>query len=177
MPLSVIFTHITLVICAGNPYENTDALPAMTLAALRGSRRIVNTKLLHHAIDHAPSLIIDCANCANPHEIFPYTTMERFAQVYVIVAEAIYRFRDTLLVAADRLEQLEANTLIITTFDRLFTYDDDLELHNITEHAWEIIQHLAETYDVLVGITRKQIAPKEVNTWDIRHGASESLST
>jgi len=121
----------------------------MVLKRLKGKN--VNFELIMHAIENTPSLILDCANYANPHLFYPFVNPDNFREVYVIPVDAIYRFRDTLKQAGQTAEKLRARCIVITTFDRLFSYDDPEENRNIIEHAWNIIDALSEKHEVLVG--------------------------
>ena len=121
------------------------------MALIRLSRRGSNFRLMMHALKNTPSLVIDCANCANPHIFYPYVSPEAFENTYVVPVDAIFRFRDTLKRAGAMAERLGAKTIVITAFDRLFSYDDEQENRDITVHAWEIIRKLAEHFDVVVG--------------------------
>jgi hypothetical protein len=117
--------------------------------------------LLLAAFEKAPSLVIDCANCANPHALFPAVPLERMHDVYVMNAEAIYRLRDTLRQVPYWARKLGVKTIVITQIGGLFSYDDKEENRDIIEHCKEIIQGLSEEYEVLMG----------VSGWDIQYGA------
>ena len=83
-------------------------------------------KLLLKAFEKTPSLIIDCGNCADPHKLFQYVKEEQLHDVYVMNAEAIYRFRDALKQVPYWAEKLKIKSIIITPIHTLFSYDDDL---------------------------------------------------
>ncbi|MFW5746976.1 MAG: hypothetical protein ACOCWQ_05515 [Nanoarchaeota archaeon] len=124
----------------------------MTLTIHRGSRKDIIRTLLQEATDRPPSLIVDCANCADPHTLFPFIPMETFASVHVIIAEAIYRFRDSLKQVPEFAQQLGTRTIIITPFDRLFDYGNTQETEDVINHAWELMQQLAQEYTVITGV-------------------------
>jgi hypothetical protein len=116
----------------------------MALIAFKGASEAVNQRLLLYAAEHAPSLIIDCANCANPHAL-PF-----FDGVFVVQSEMLYKFRDTLKHFSAIVRSLVINCVVITTFDRLFNYGNDEENIAVFEHIWELIPCLG--YDVFIGI-------------------------
>ncbi len=108
------------------------------------------------AARHRPSLIIDCANAANPHALFPEVPMEALHDIYVVELELLYKFRDVLKKAPDIVGSIGAKCVAITTFEGLFHYRDEEENYNIHEHAWELMRELSQHAPVLVGITPKQ---------------------
>jgi hypothetical protein len=113
----------------------------------------VNLELMRLAFENPPSLIVDCANCANPHRFFPEISEEQLHGVYVINAEAIYRFRDTLMKLPYWLDELGISHIIVTTTNIMFSYDDEQENHDILEHCWQLMRKLGQTSNVVVGIS------------------------
>jgi len=143
----------------------------MSLIGLRGPE--VNRKLLIYAANHG-ALVIDAANAANPHTLHPEISEERFNNLEIIGCELLYKFRDILKTVKPK------GTLIVTTFDHLFNYQDDEENHNVLEHAWELMKNLAKRKNVIVGVSPKQrtYAEKYCDIeWDIQYGANELRST
>ena len=94
------------------------------------------------AFDKTPSLIIDCGNCADPHRLFPYIREEQLHSVYVVNAEAIYRFRDALIESQKWIHKLRLKQLIVTPIYTLFSYDDETENYNVIEHCWELMKKM-----------------------------------
>ncbi|MBN1385809.1 hypothetical protein JW968_02400 [Candidatus Woesearchaeota archaeon] len=123
----------------------------MALIGLRGS----NHDLLLRAFEKR-SLILDCANCANPHSLFPEIPYEKFHDVFVLEVEIIYKFRDTLKEMDRIMQSIRAERLIVTPFDRLFYYDDEKERENVLEHAWELMKGISKRYDVYVGVKKQE---------------------
>jgi len=121
------------------------------------SGSFVNHALLLYAAEHIPCLIIDCANAANPHALFPEVPLENMSQIYVIELELLYKFRDVLIQAPRFLDRLEAKHLVVTTPGVLFNYQDELENHNIMEQAWELMRSLGNSYTVVVGVLRNSV--------------------
>jgi hypothetical protein len=126
----------------------------MVLRKLRGSKSSLNRNLLLYAVRNRPSLVIDCANAANPHSLFPEVEQEELVDVYVIPIELIYAFRDVLKIVPGIADRLGVRCIVITPFNGLFHYDDERENENIIRHAWELMNRLGERYEVVVGSTR-----------------------
>ncbi|MBN1502457.1 hypothetical protein JW930_02855 [Candidatus Woesearchaeota archaeon] len=122
------------------------------LIAYRGCPDEVNQTLLLKSFEKTPSLILDCGNAANPHNLFPIIKEEQLHRVYVVNAEAIYRFRDALKQAPTWTKELGLVILVITTIHILFSYDDELENYNVLENCWEIMGRLSKNIQVNVGI-------------------------
>lgn len=123
------------------------------LTIVSSSARFLNRKLIFHAARKKPSLIIDCANCANPHLFYPNLTIEDFNELYVIELELLYKFRDVLLRVPSIMKKIRGSTVVVTTSNHLFNYQDELENRNIIEHSWEIMEIIGKRYDVIAGIT------------------------
>ncbi|MFH1401216.1 MAG: hypothetical protein ABIH41_06900 [Nanoarchaeota archaeon] len=124
----------------------------MALIGIKGKDHAVNTWLITYAIRHTPSLVLDCANHANPHCLPIETPLEALQQTYVVNIDLIYMLRDILLHAPYIARRRGAQCVIITTFRTLFHYSDKDENKDIYEHAWELMAALGEEYDVIVGI-------------------------
>lgn len=114
-----------------------------------GERKSVNKTVLTLACDSTPSVVIDCANAADPHELVHNTNPDTFDSVLVYHAEMLYLFRDIL---ANFKE--EAKTIAITTPDRVFAYDNQKENIAIMNHIIELLQSLQERYDIHIAIAR-----------------------
>ncbi|MFH1511092.1 MAG: hypothetical protein ABIF10_05345 [Candidatus Woesearchaeota archaeon] len=125
----------------------------MVIIGITGKPGSINRNLLLYAVNNSPSLFIDCANCANPHSLFPLIDIDSLGGVYVMQAELIYTFRDVLKKAAVVAQSLKVNCIIITTFNGLFDYDDKLENKDVYAHCWELIKELSKTREVLVGLS------------------------
>lgn len=105
-------------------------------------------ELLLYAVDHTPSLIIDCANWANPHSLFGRVELDQLEQVYVVEVELLYKFRDILKKADELAEEVGAGTIVITPFNYLFNYQNEKENKKIIIHCLQIIKKLSDKYDV-----------------------------
>jgi len=106
--------------------------------------------LIEYALNHPPSLVIDCANCANPHKFYTRAPYENFKKTYVIAVDAIYRFRDTLKSAGQIADKLGVKTIIITSYKYLYNFNDEEEVQDVIAHCKEIISELNKKYLVLV---------------------------
>jgi hypothetical protein len=124
----------------------------MPLIAMKGDSKSVNRRLLLEAFETPPSLILDCGNCADSHALFPMIREEQLHDVYVMNAEAIYRFRDALRQIFYWAQKLKIKSIIITTIHALFSYDDDIENYNVLMHCWELMKELSGRYPLYVGI-------------------------
>ena len=86
-----------------------------------------NHELILYALNNTPSLILDCANRANPHRFYTQVPYENFKKCYVIPVDAIYRFRDTLKQTEEIANGLGVKCIVITYFGKLFDYGDKQE--------------------------------------------------
>jgi len=123
------------------------------LISVKGDAGRVNKWLLLKAFEKAPSLVLDCGNSADPHMLFPQIREEQLHSVYVMNAEAIYRFRDALLQIPYWSRRLGTRCLAITTIHALFSYDNPDENYNVLEHCWELMKGLSADFPVYVGIS------------------------
>lgn len=117
----------------------------------------INTDLLALALSKTPCIVLDAANCANPHLLFPFVEFENFKSVYVVQAEIIYTFRDALKELAQRADEIGTKTIIITTFSRLFHYQNERENEDVYDHSWELMKKVSLNYDVTVGVHISQM--------------------
>jgi hypothetical protein len=124
----------------------------MPLIAIRGSAQAVNMQLMEAAFANPPSLIVDCANYADPHMLFPAVSQEELDSVYVLNAEAIYRFRDTMIKLPYWIGKLGIKGVLVTTINTLFAYDDEEENRDVLEHSWQIMKRLGKSSTIRVGI-------------------------
>ncbi|MFH1850586.1 MAG: hypothetical protein ABH879_10505 [archaeon] len=124
----------------------------MTLVGIRGNHHAVNRELLLHAFDNTPALILDCANCANPHSLFPEVEFEKFDSVYVIEIELLYKLRDTLKRVPAMAKSLGLKSIVITSGHHLFDYSNDEENNNIYEHSWELMKEISDNLDIMVAV-------------------------
>ncbi|MBD3318340.1 hypothetical protein GF342_00340 [Candidatus Woesearchaeota archaeon] len=130
----------------------------MGLLGVRGEQRIINDHILYYAVYHTPCLLIDAANCANPHKLYPLAREEQLYNIHVIEVELLYVFRDVLLRCHRFAQQRAVRHILLTTFNQLFHYQDAKENDNIHEHAWELLRTLGQRYDVRVGIHHRHEA-------------------
>ncbi|MFH0978383.1 MAG: hypothetical protein V1837_03715 [Candidatus Woesearchaeota archaeon] len=123
------------------------------MVALTGIKgEYANTELLLYAITNKPSLIIDCANCADPHSLFPFVFPEDFVDVHVIEIELLYLLRDVLKRTGALADELKLRCVVIPTFDYLFAYDDKEENNEIFSQCWKLIKDLSLDHNVVVAI-------------------------
>lgn len=141
-----------------------------------GNRVSASDAVITHALQHTPSLILDCANRADPYSFMHEAPIEAFDHVHVVSFDLLYSLQDALLRAPQDLQETKAQTLIVTAFDGLFNYQDDEENENLYQHAWQLLRRIAKRYDVHVAFTHKQ-RPRamkycEVIKWDIPYQVS-----
>jgi hypothetical protein len=117
--------------------------------------KCMDSELLLRAFEITPSLIVDCGNAADPHQLFPHIREELLHQVYIINAEAIYRFRDALRKLPYWINKLKIRQVVITTTHTLFSYDDEIENNNVLEQCWELMKDISKECPVTVGISGK----------------------
>jgi len=141
----------------------------MVLIGVRGRPQAVNRKLMLYALSHTPALVLDCSTSANPHA-FPFIPVEQFSLVSVIEIELLYLLRDVLKVTPQLAQQCGAQCIIVTTFARLFHYQDEAENQDLLNHIWELVRTLADQYPVFVGIHPKH-ETQEV-AWDTQFGVN-----
>jgi hypothetical protein len=145
------------------------------LTAICGRGRAVNAQLLAEATMNAPNLIIDCANCADPHAIARYSSAEALDDVHIIEVDLIYKFRDVLLALDETVKHIGAKKIIITTFDKLFNYQDKEENTDVYLQIWLLLRRMAATHDIIVGVreasAQEELARKYAGAiqWDIPH--------
>jgi len=149
----------------------------MSLIGITGNARTVNTQLLIYALKNTPAFIIDCANCANPHAFFPYH--DAFDKVFVLEIELIYVLRDVVKQLNHLIKDINPKCIIITTFHRLFHYQNEQENNDLYIHMWELLQEHAQRYSIFIGIApmHKKYAHycdriKEVNEWVTQSGVN-----
>lgn len=121
---------------------------------LVGVRRNVDNKLLSYASEHTPSLVIDCGNSLEL--LTPYFPREKMKNIFFLEVDLLYTFKDVLLEAGKIAESLGAKTIIVTTFHKLFNYEEIIENVNIIRQLWELMEDLGKDFDVLVGVHPNQ---------------------
>jgi hypothetical protein len=99
--------------------------------------------LLQYAIDSAPSLIIDCSNCADP------TSIGAWDNVFVIEVELLYAFRDVLMKLPELINELGVDCVVITRLTHLFSYQNEIEDKQIGQHCLELIRELSKRYNIM----------------------------
>lgn len=122
----------------------------MVLTVLRGERRAADRKALLYAISRAPSLVIDCANCADPHALFPALSQERLNEVHLFEVDQPSCLRDVLLRVREFAREKGIDTVAVTSVSSLFHYHDETENRDILEHCWDLIEGLATDFDIAV---------------------------
>jgi len=122
------------------------------LVGVRGKN--ANACVVKYAVEQSPSLIVDCANAADPIRL-RLTNRVQLAQSRIIPAESLYRFRETLRVLPSLINQGEL--VAITAFHHLFGYDDEEENNNITLFSWQQLSALAMNTEVIVTVPEQFI--------------------
>lgn len=113
---------------------------------------VVNFQLIRYASQHLPAILVDCANAACPHRYYPLITLSDMQQIYVFELELLHKFRDVLKRVPLYVKNLSAQSIIVTTSDRLINYQDENENHDIYTHAWGLMKKIGQTNDILVGV-------------------------
>jgi hypothetical protein len=128
----------------------------MALIGVRGDSKQVNSKIIFDALEKEPTLVIDCANCANPHKYYPFVNSEVFRSTFVVEVEMLYKLRDVIKNAPKMARRIGVGSIFVTTFHRLFAYDNKEENKDVYEHAWILLSNLATEFNVLVGVHEAQ---------------------
>ena len=110
-----------------------------------------NHKLLWLAAEKAPVLFIDAANCADIHQLRDIP-LETLSLIYVLPAESLYRFKPTLRQLPGIARKVGTDKIIISTFTKLFDYDDEEENKDVFETCWRLIYQLSRRFEIVVGV-------------------------
>lgn len=124
----------------------------MSLYGLRGQEREVNLRLLDKALEKAPSIFVDAANCADPH-LFP--TSENLQGLFILPAESLYRLKPTLENIYRQALITGSRMIFISTFTSLFDYADEKENQDIFDYSWHVLKKVSEKKDVIAGVGKK----------------------
>lgn len=108
--------------------------------------------LLQAVLRGKKCLFIDAANCANPYKLLGVVDEFQLKNVFVMNAEAIYRFKDTLLAAQKWMRELGCSELYVSSIGGLFSYDDQKENEEIIRHCYYILADLAQYYSVHIAL-------------------------
>lgn len=109
-----------------------------------------STKLVQYALEHTPSLILDCANVADPHLYYPYHDETAFEETYVIPIDLLYKFRDSLKSVDDFVVQKNIDVIVVTSYQRLFHYDNDIENELILQHCFDLLEQIDSYVDDVI---------------------------
>ena len=85
-----------------------------------------NKELINAAFKELPTLIIDCANMMNPHDLYPELPLEDFEKVLVLEVEMLYKFKQIIDNIQDYIDSYGIKTLAIP-MGGLFNYDNQEE--------------------------------------------------
>ena len=125
----------------------------MTIYGIFGLKtQKINYQLIKQALQRAPALFIDSANCTNPH-LFTDFELIQLCNLEIIPAESLYRFKPTI----QSLANTKHNIIFIATFNHLFDFDNKEENANVFEACWNHIAHIAKTKDVYMAIQENTI--------------------
>jgi hypothetical protein len=122
----------------------------VSLIVAIGPRSIIKQEVILHALHKPPSLVLDCANAANTHVFHAYLPHAPFHEVYVMETELLYTFRDILKKFP---HSMRFQTVVVTPFERLFTYHNEKENDAIHIQIWRMMYLLSERLDFVVGIS------------------------
>src|SRR5262249_41960982 len=95
---------------------------------------------------------IDAAQRADPHALLLETTAEALDQVFVVETEGIYSLRDALVRLPELVAQTQARAVCVTTFDRLFHYQDAAETADVYRQIWLLLHRAAVGRRLTVGV-------------------------
>ena len=129
----------------------------MGVVAVFGERRRVNHELMAYALIHTPCVVIDCANVCDTHKWFALFPDADISQVFVYEMELLYKFRDALLAVEQEAEQRAARTIVVTSMQHLFHYQNDNENKEVYCQAWEILVQLGTRFEVRVAVDKKTL--------------------
>jgi hypothetical protein len=153
---------------------NESILPyVMVLVGAVG--RGADKRILFYAARNTPSLIIDCANKANPHMLFPEIDIEQMANIYVIELELLYKYRDVLKYVPYFIKKNNIKTTVITSSKHLFHYQDEKENENVKQHAWELIKDIARYNEVIVSADIDTARKYCDQIWDMEDNKTGSM--
>lgn len=125
------------------------------LVGIRGSYAL-NYMLTTMALKFTPALFIDSANCSDIHR-FNHFPMENYIGLHIVPAESLYRFLPTIKSIPELVERTNSRAVFITTFTHLFDYDDEVEVNDVFNNAWELLRNLGKEYNIFVGIEKGSI--------------------
>jgi len=114
---------------------------------------VVDHALVQLALDRAPTLLLDCSTSANAHAHIAED--QAFHNVYVVEIELIYKLRDVLRETKLLVRRFQPKFIILTTFNRLFNYQDEEENLHIYTQCWNMITELSQEYNVIAGIPNR----------------------
>ncbi len=124
----------------------------MVLVGVIGEARKINRELMLFAAENTPSLILDCANCANPHALYPAIPEEKLDNVFVLEVELLYKLRDTLRRLPIMKKRFSLNLIVVTTIGTLINYGDEEENKEVMLYCWELLKKHSATCDIHVAL-------------------------
>ncbi|MGM5488833.1 MAG: hypothetical protein ACQESG_07840 [Nanobdellota archaeon] len=126
--------------------------------------------VIFRAGERLPSMIIDCANAADPHTLYPYVPLESMDQIFVVEVELLYKFRDVVKALPPFLHEKAIQRVLIIT-GHLFNYQDERENYYVLRHAWELIHKISREVEVLATVQPGSLHHKFAK-WDIQQQAN-----
>lgn len=151
----------------------------MGLCAVIDEKTKANDAVTLQAITQGPSLLVDCANSADPHRYHAQTSEEELRQVHVISADLLYDFREIIKQLPQHATTYETTRVAITTQDHLFTYHDEEENAHVQAHTWRLLARLAKSFDVRVAVTKGSVheAYARLHANEITHAMGHTTSS
>lgn len=119
------------------------------LIGVIGEAKDANERVLLYACRKGGFLIIDCANAADPHRLFPKVTAEQLADVHTMPIDLLYQFRDAAKALPTLLLRSGMRYAVFTAPHHLFSYHDDDEDLAVIEHAWELLARISCDHHIL----------------------------
>jgi hypothetical protein len=121
------------------------------LFCIVGDFKTINRQLIMLALDNTPAVLIDPANFADIHRFKDFDILQ-YANLYVLEVDSLYRFIPTLKKLSKLARQFNTKNIFITSFTKLFNYDNPDEDRDVYVHAWEIISNTASDHDIYVAV-------------------------
>lgn len=112
--------------------------------------------IISYAFEKVPAIIIDTANVADIHR-YRDRNIEEYAGLYVLQIDSLYRFIPTLRQLNKLSKKFATKNIFITTFTKLFNYDNPIEDIDIFIYAWELISNHALDKDIYVAVQKGTI--------------------
>jgi hypothetical protein len=159
-----------------NIHKHTERINMSLIGITGKSTDTINRALVLYAGSNLPSLVVDCANCANPHAFYPKLTLQAMQQIFIFELEQLYKFRDVLRQVPFHLNKINSKLVVVTTSDHLINYQNEDENMDIYIYAWKLMKKIGCRHNIFAGVSKdsyqlayaRKYADKllEVDKWD-----------